>query len=426
MAKISEIFSGGDSKSRIFIVLGTIIGIFGVVFVGSKMLGTSKASGQAKVAGAPSLQSIPGGDVTPEYYRALMKANAQNAKQAEITGTSAVPTLVNAPAQDQTTPAPSNGNCTVSCPGSEAPDVTDDINNLLKDGKLSSADANQLLALAKSNVPVSEYSAYLAQMVKDGKISPEQARKLLEEYKRQHATASVAQSANMMDNYIKSGKMSLEAANDLLALAKQNVAPADYQAALDKLVREGKLTSAGAGQLMAAYNQQLTQAAAQEGDTLLKGMAQKGEITPEVANDLVNLQKRNVSGGEYEAELNRLVAEGKMTPAAAAKLLSQYRSQRTGVEGGLATSDPSAELTDLVSSGQVSPEVGNDLLGLQKNNASIGDYKAELDKLVASGKLTPAMAAKLLQQYTDSHRGVGPAGSLNGMVAAAEAKIHRA
>jgi polyhydroxyalkanoate synthesis regulator phasin len=425
MSKISELLSGGDSKSRIFIVLGTVIGIFAVVFIGSKMLGSSKASGQARVAGAPTLQSVPGGDVTPEYYRALMKANANSAKQAEISGGSAVPTLVNAPAQDQTTTiATTSSNCTVTCPGGEAADVSDDVNNLLKDGKLSAADANQLLALAKSNVPVSEYAAYLADLVKQGKLTPEQARKLLGEYTKQHANASVAQSAQTMDAFIKSGKLSLEAANSLLALQKQNIPPTEYQAALDKLVREGKLSPEAAAQLMAQYNQQLQQDAAQEGGAQLRRMAQSGEITAVVAADLAAIQKRNVSVGDYAAELNRLVAEGKMTPAAAAKLLAQYRAQHTGVAGGaeLASVDPASALADLVQSGQVTPAVASDLLGLQKSNASVSDYKAALDKLVASGKLTPEMAAKLLAQYTTAHGGVGPAAALNALVATAAAK----
>jgi polyhydroxyalkanoate synthesis regulator phasin len=425
MSKISELLSGGDSKSRIFIVLGVVIGIFGVVFIGSKMLGGSKASGQARVAGAPTLQSVPGGDVTPEYYRALMKANANSAKQAEISGGSAVPTLVSAPAQDQTTTiAPSSSNCTVTCPGGEAADVSDDVNNLLKDGKLSAADANQLLALAKSNVPVSEYAAYLADLVKQGKLTPEQARKLLGEYTKQHANASVAQSAQTMDAFIKSGKLSLEAANSLLALQKQNIPPTEYQAALDKLVHEGKLSPTAAAQLMAQYNQQLQQDAAQEGGAQLRSMAQHGEITAAVASDLAAIQKRNVSVGDYAAELNRLVAEGKMTPAAAAKLLAQYRAQHTGVEGGaeLSNVDPASALSDLVQSGQVAPAVASDLLGLQKSNASVGDYRAALDKLVSSGKLTPEMAAKLLSQYTMAHGGAGPAGALNALVATAAAK----
>jgi polyhydroxyalkanoate synthesis regulator phasin len=423
MAKISEIFSGGDSKSRVFVVLGTIIGIFAVVFIGSKMLGTSKTSGQAKIAGAPTLQSIPGGNLTPEYDRALRQSNANLAKQAEISGGSAVPTLVNAPTDDQ--PTTTSSNCTVTCPDSEAADVSTDINNLLKDGKLSAADANELLLLAKNNVPVSEYAAHLADLVKQGKLTPEQARKLLAEYTKQHANASAVPSALMMDAFIKSGKLSLEAANSLLALQKQNASPVEYQAALDKLVREGKLTPAAAAQLMAQYNQQLRQDVAQEGGAQLRQMAESGEITAAVAADLAALQKKNVSVGDYAAELNRLVAEGKMTPAAAAKLLAQYRLQHTGIEGGsasLASVDPASALADLVRSGQVSPEVASDLLALQKSNASVGDYKAELDKLVASGKLTPEMAAKLLAQYTAAHAGAGPAGALNALVSTAEAK----
>lgn len=396
MPKISEIFSGSDAKSRIIIVAATVIGIVGVIFIGSKMLGPSKTSGQAKVANAPSLQSIPGGEVTPEYYRALMKANAQSAKQAEITGTSAVPTLVSTPQIALPTPAPAPGNCAVTCPGAEAADVTDDIGGLVRDGKLSSADANKLLALAKNNVPVSEYAATLAEYVKQGKLTPEQARKLLAEYTRQHANANAAQSAQMMDSFIKSGAMSLEAADSLLALQKQNVSPADYQAALDKLVREGKLTPQAAGQLMALYNQQRAQAAAQEGRAAISDMVKKGEITADVANTLFDLQKKNIPVSDYAAQLDQLVIQGKMTPAAAAKLLAQYRTQRIGTAAGLTRVNPAVELANLASSGQISQDVANNLMALQNNKVTPEAYKAALQKLVTEGKLPPAVAEQLL------------------------------
>lgn len=423
--KISDIFSSTDAKSRILIVVATIAVIVGVVVVGSKMLGGGpKASGQAQLAGTPSLQSVPGGQLTPEYYRALMQANAQSAQQAQISGTSAVPTLVNAPTQTVSTPTAA-GNCATTCPGDEAVNVADDINGLVRDGKLSAVDANQLLALAKQNVSVSDYEAALDDMVKQGKITPEQARKLLENYKKQHANVAIAQSAQTMDGLIKSGQLSLVAANELLALQKQHVSPEEYEAQLNRLVKEGKISPDVAAQLLGQYRQQQAQVAAEESGSALKKMAKMGQITPEVADTLIALQKRSVPVGEYEATLNKLVTDGKMTPATAAKLLEQYRAQRTGIDevgGEAAPIDPAVAVSDMVASGELAPAVANDLLNLQKNNVSVGDYKDAVDKLVASGKVTPAVAAKLLEQYKASHSGKGPAAMLNALVATAQAK----
>jgi polyhydroxyalkanoate synthesis regulator phasin len=404
-SKISDFFSNADAKSRIFIVVATVVGIVGVIIVGSKMLGGgTKASGQAKLADTPSLQSVPGGQLTPEYYRALMQANSQSAQQAQISGTSAVPTLVNAPTQ---TASLATGNCTTVCPGDEAVNVADDINGLLRDGKLSAADASQLLALAKKNVPVSEYAAYLDDMVKQGKLTPEQARKLLESYTKQHANAAIAQSAQTMDALIKSGKLSSATANELLALQKKNVTPAEYKAELDRLVREGKISPEVAAQLLAQYIQQKAKEKTEESGTLLKQMAKMGQIAPEVADDLLNLQKKNVPVSEYEAELNRLVAAGKMTPETAAKLLAQYKAAH-GEEGPATTLNNMvasaeaaniADMNDLVASGKVSPEVATQLLALQKQNVSPQYYNNAIDQLVKEGKLSPEAAQHLKDNY---------------------------
>jgi polyhydroxyalkanoate synthesis regulator phasin len=415
--KISEYFSRANTKTRVLILVGSIIAIGGIFFVGIKMLGGKQLEGAAKVASAPSLQSVPGGQLTPEYYRALMKANAQTAQQAQMTGSSAVPTLVNVP-QEQSAPPPT-ANCTVMCPDSDAVTVTDDINALLKDGKLSQAEANQLLGLANKNVPVSEYASYLNDLVKSGKLTPEQARKLLETYKKQHANNAIAESARTMDALIKSGQVPLEVGAQLLALQKNNVTPAEYEAELNKLVREGKISPAVAAQLLAQYTQQKARQAAEENSSLLMDMVKSGQLSPEVADKLLSLQARNVPVADYAAELNRLVAEGKITPAMAAKLLAQYSAQRSAIGpagtlnklvtneeaantaniNNLAGQGSHAELDSLERSGQISHEDAAALLDLQKSNVSPEEYNAKLDALVKSGKISAATAAKLRAAY---------------------------
>jgi hypothetical protein len=156
-SKLSEMFSKANARSRVFMIVGAVLGVVGIIAIGTKMLGGgTKASGHASVAGAPSLQSVPGGQLTPEYYRALMQANAQTAQQAQVSGASAVPTLVNAPGAPAAAPAAApSGDCTLVCPSEDNPDISNEVNNLLKAGKLAPADANRLLDMAKRNVPVS-------------------------------------------------------------------------------------------------------------------------------------------------------------------------------------------------------------------------------------------------------------------------------
>jgi polyhydroxyalkanoate synthesis regulator phasin len=399
--KLPEIFSRTDAKSRIFLVIATIIGVGGLIYFGSKFLGGGAGlSGQAKIANAPSdLQSVPGGQLTPEYSRALAQENTQATQKAQTSGGSSVATLVNV-ASDTSQTAP---NCTVVCPGADQADVTGDINNLAKLGKLSQGDANNLLDMAKDNVPVSQYAATLDQLVKQGKITPEQARKLLDEYTKQHSNALVAQSAQTMDALIKSGRLPVDVAAQLLASQKDGISSADYSAQLNRLVAQGKISPEVAAQLLAQYTQQKAQEVAKENLSSLQAMAKSGQISPEVAEDLTKLQKRTASVADYQTELNNLVAQGKMTPATAAKLLEQYRAQRTGGGAGSAVNgmvaaqevQEEAEVNDLVKSGKISAATAAVLVSMQKNHASCSDYQKTLTDLVAQGKMPADVATKL-------------------------------
>ncbi len=413
--KLPEIFSRTDAKSRMILVLVTVVGVSALIYVAARFLGGGSRIAPAKVANAPSgLQSVPGGQLTPEYYRALMQANAQTSKQAQISGGSSVPTLVNVPGEQ------TSSGCTTLCPGGEAADVTQDLNDLVSQGKLSQDDANKLLDLAKNNVSVDEYATQLDALVKAGKLTPEQARKLLDEYKRQHANAMVADSAATMDSLIKSGKLSVAAANELLDLQKQHVTPEQYADTLNRLVREGKMSPEVAAQLLAQYTQQRAQEAAKNGVAQLQDLVNSGQLSQEAADDLSGLQKRNATVAEYSDELNKLVAAGKITPAMAAKLLAQYQAQRlTGgpgermnalVRAAAADATPQvAELNNLVAAGKISQDTANALADLQKRHVSPAEYQQALDELVKEGKISPEDAKNLMQSYALANQPIAAA-----------------
>lgn len=413
-----KFFSTADAKSRVFILLGVVVGVAVVVFFAVQYLGGGKATtGASRVAAPPSgLQSVPGGQLTPEYSRALMQANVQVAQQAQMTGTSAVPTLM---AQSS---FPQTQNCTVLCPGPDNVDVANTINDLVKDGKLPQKDANILLAMAKNNVPVDEYAAELARLVKEGKLTPEQARKLLDQYKKQHQNALINEMAKPMDTLIKAGQLPLDTANALLTLQRNGVSPAGYADELNNLVKEGKISQPVSSQLLAQYSQQQANEATKEGIYGLKKLARSGAITPEVATQLSDLLAKNAPVDDYAATLQRLVAEGKITPAEAERLLAQYKASRASVgcvSGGVDSliqqqeaecqkdtnlqkaAGPQAQKTlppSCVKLGDLKGEAQR-LAGLQANNATPSAYADELKRAVQTGLLSPDGAANLLQCY---------------------------
>lgn len=378
-----KFFSGSDAKSRIFLLIAGIVGLSLLIFLGVRYFSgeASKTTGPSVVAGTPrGLQSVPGGQVSPEYYRALTEANTQAAKQAQMTGGSAIPTLINVPGQQGT------GDCTVLCPSDDNANVADDINALLKSGKISQADADALLALAKNGASVEEYAAALDRLVAAGKLTPEQARALLAKYQKQHQNALLKQSAAAMDAL----KIPVDVANQLLEFQKKKPTPEEYAAMLARLVKEGKLTPEQAAALLAQYTQQYNQEKLKGAGAAIDQMARAGLITGDVANALNDLVKKNVPLSQYKAALDKLVADGKLTPAGAQKLLDQYRALKT---------NPSDLLTGLLAKGGAFADEAQRLLDLQANNASASDYANELKRAVAAGLLTPEEAAALMQQY---------------------------
>ncbi len=428
-----KIFANANAKSRVFFLLVAVIGVTAAVFfVGRYFFASESTTGASKVASAPaSLQSVPGGQLSPEYYRTLIQANQQAAQQAQMTGETAVPTLVNIPNAPQPSAfqQPQQQSCTILCPSPDDANVATDINDLVKSGKLSQKDADRLLALAKANASVDEYAAALDELVRQGKLTPEQARLLLEKYKKQHQNALLSDSARTMDGLIRSGQLPLDVANQLLALQKNKATPAEYAEELNSLVAQGKISPATAAQLLAQYTQQQAAEATKNGIFALKQLAKTGAITPDVADQLAALQAKNVPVDEYAATLQRLVAAGKITPAEAAKLLAEYKGRRATLGGAAGALEALMQQlamecqNDLKKLGATPPDPKNlpascqklnqlktlaqQLMKLQANNASAGAYADELKRAVQAGLLSPESAANLMQYYQASVVPVG-------------------
>lgn len=399
-----NIFSRLDARARVLFLFGGLFGIIFLVYLSTRLLsGGTTATGPSRVANAPSnLQSVPGGQQTPEFSRAVEQASLQRAQQAKISGTSAIPTLsgVGLPRTLM-----SSDQCVV-CSDQDV-NVKDDLNAWVKEGKVTPEIVKKLEALADENVPPSAYAAALDELVKSGKITPEQARRLLEVYKKQHTNSLVNSSASMMDDMIKSGSLPLEAANQLLAAQKKGISTTEYAAMLQEMAAQGKLTPSAGQQLLTQYNQQRSKEVTAQSIAILNQMARNGEITPDVEKELVGLENRMVPLDAYSSTLDRMVTEGKITPAVSKKIRDEYIYQKTaiGPTGTIAQmlqkaeADAEQEISDLLKQKQMSDDVAVTLRTMIKQNVSLKDFTDTVNSLVQQNKLTPEIAKLKIADY---------------------------
>lgn len=405
--KLPDFLKGG--KSRVFIILGALVGSGFAIFLAAQFLGNNTQINNSKVAGAPpGLQSVPGSKMSPEFYRAVTQASSQAAQQAKITGGSAVPTLINIPGE-QAFPKETSG-CVIC--SEEAADAVGDVNSLVKSGKLSKEEADKLINLAKKNVSEEEYAAALNDLVQGGKLSPDQARKLLESYRKQNQNQLIKASASTMDDLIKNSQLPLSTANQLLALQKSGISAGDYNAELQRLVAAGKITPDVAQKLLTQYQQQRAQlgetpaqpVAAGALDTLTKeteagssadidALQAAGKLSPDIANQLRALSQQNIPPDQYKKIVDQLAKDGKISPEDGKKLTDGYQ-KLSGTRGLLAR-----------------------LLDMKNKKAPVAQYTEELTAGVRGGWITPKQAAALLDEYSapppSAKPSIGPAPAAN-------------
>lgn len=393
-------FSRLNAKARVGLILVVIVGLIGLVYLGTRyFIGGSSTTGPSRVANAPSgLQSVPGSQLTPEYYRTLVQANTQAAQQAQVSGSSAVPTLINIPGQGQ-------ASCIICT--DESANVKTLLDNWSSQGKINPDVAAALQALADKNVTPEAYAAELERLVREGKLTPEQARLLLEQYKKQHANALLNNSAKTMDDLIKSGQLPVEVANALLDAQKRNVSPAEYAAELQRLVREGKISPETAQRLLSQYAQQFAKQVTMKSIAILEQWGRAGEITPDVLKELIQMENDMVPYDRMGARLQQLLAQGKLTPAVADKILAEYKAQKDEI-GSSSTMDELIrqaeaaafqEISELLRDGKITPETGAQLTDMIQRNIPLEEYKATVAQMVQQNKLTPDIAQLKIGDY---------------------------
>ncbi|MES2204256.1 MAG: hypothetical protein V4496_03450, partial [Pseudomonadota bacterium] len=243
MAKFSfsQIIKAGDAKQRILLIVVVVLVLLLVLFLLSKLINFGgNAAGDSHVSGVPSITSVQGGKVSPEYERALNASNAQKAEYAKNTGTSTIPTLINTGVNDLVPATIGCTNCCNSCGGESTSQM---LGTLLNSGQISSSTADLLNSLAGQNLSPEDYEAALARMVREGKISPEEARRLLAAYKQSYQDKIAAAGAADLDPLVKQGVLSVSAASALLDQQKKPASLEEYNQALSNMIRNGQLGS---------------------------------------------------------------------------------------------------------------------------------------------------------------------------------------
>lgn len=402
-------FSKLDARSRVFVIFGGLIG-FGlmVYFAVAYFSSGTAASGPSNVVGAPvNLTSKPGGQTSPLYRQTLQQANQVSGQRAASTGGSSISTLIN-PGQVNDTMMSGGGttDCTILC-DEDAVDVGNTIENWIAKGNLKADVGKQLEDLAASNASVEDFAATLAQLVKEGKITPQQARTLLEEYTKQHKARQLAESSKVMDNYIKNGELSLDAANQLLELQRNNATPADYKAKLQELVQQGKLSQATANRLAQQYIQMRAKNIVQRSIASLKALVANNQLSQDIATVLIGLEEKMVSVDEYEARLNTYRNSGKIAPIIADGILAEFRQQKadigalTSIETILKTAEKQAykDLKDLQQAGKVTSDAAAEISNMMDKNVPMSEFQKRIAELVDEKKISPDAAQLLLSDY---------------------------
>lgn len=394
-------FSRLDARARVFVLFLAVIGAILLVYLGTRYLtGTGATTGPSQVAGAPQgVTSIQGGRTSPEYQRQLEIQNQQAATQAKSSGASAIPTMINYGAQQQA------GGCII-CADKSA-NIKTDLDDWVSKANVTPEVADRLKSLANQNVPVSDFAAELDRLVKEGKLKPEQARQLLETYRKQYAEKQLSDSGKLMDGLIQAGDLPLSLANELLNAQKNGMSPTDYAAMLQRAVKEGRLSPELARELLAQYSQQRAKEIIAQSIASLHALARAGQITADVEKALIDLENRMVPVDMYANTLQEMIASGKITPKVAAKILDEFKAQKAAIgangtiEQLLRDAEGAAfnELKELLRDGKITKQVADLLSSMIQANVSLADYTSAVNELVKQKKLTPEIGKLKIEDY---------------------------
>jgi polyhydroxyalkanoate synthesis regulator phasin len=208
-------------------------------------------------------------------------------------------------------------------------------------------------------------------------------------------TEQSAQVKDLLDNWLNHGGIAPDVASQLQALANQNVPVSEYEATLDQLVKEGKLTPEQARELLAQYQRQHQNALLSQSGKFMDALIKSGKLPLDVANQLLSAQKRHMNLSDYANLLQSLVRDGKISLDTSQQLLSQYVQQYTKevIQQSLAV------VHQMAKNGQILPDIEKALEDLENKMVPMNVFASAIQGYVQSGRMVPAVADALLEEY---------------------------
>lgn len=396
-------FSRLDARARVLVLFGGIVGILLLVYLLTRWISGSEAAvGPSRVASAPQgLQSVQGGELTPEYRQALMQANTQNQQQAQMTGGSAIPTLTYMGGPT------SSGSAQCTLCSDQAPNIKYLMDEWVKQGRMSPETSSNLQDLADKNIWPDQFASSISQLIAAGTLAPEQARQLLDIYKKQYDFAKLQESAKFMDPLIKNGSLPVDVASALLDMQRIKVRPSDYGLSIQKFVKDSRITPAIGQQLLAQYTQQRAKQIVAQSLAVLHNMQLNGEITPEIEKGVSELENQLVPVDSFVSSMQNYLKQNKITPAVADKIIDEYKWQKAqiGASGLIerivqrAIDAAYKELTDLLATSSITPDVASLIKDMIQRNVAFTDFQDAINNLVAQKKLNPEISKLKLADY---------------------------
>lgn len=407
-----------DARGRVFAIFAGIAAVGLSVYGLSVFLSDdSGVGGSASVASAPDTPTTPGGNLSSEYQRAVEERNRAAAEAAKGGNSSSLPVIIK-PGQVSSLNASmtTESSCTVLC-GDDSANVGTMVDGWTKKGMPFEV-AQKIKELASKNVSEAEFAQELDKLVKAGKLTPEQARELLEAYRKQHKNALVDESGQIIDAYVKGGKLPLAAATDLIALQKRGATPEEYAAALKKMVEQGLIDQATASELLNQYRAQRTKEIVARSIASINELRSENVISDDVQKTLVDLEQRMVAVDVYKSRLDGFVAARKMSPEVADKILKEFKQQKqdigsvsdSSMKSMVSAAEEAAfnELRDLQAQKVITPETASIIGQMITNDVPADQFNAAIAQLVKDNKLPPEIAKLKIADYklVKDYRGI--------------------
>jgi intracellular multiplication protein IcmE len=399
-----------SGRGRIALLATVIIVVIVFIYAIYRLVGGPSSGGAAQLAAIPSGASIPAGKESQQYIATLLQHNEAKAQNALQTWRTSIPTLIPnktgiQTSSLQTQSAKATNTSTPVCLPCEERDASLNslVNQFESTGTMSSATANTLRRLGSQGLSPNDYAQRLKKLSASGQLTPAQAQALLAAYKQKYLTDAQSMDGTIAALHTK-GVINARTAAQLKKLTAEGLTPAQYASALNRLVTAGGLSSAGAKQLMSAYEAHSVKTHAQQSlGAMVDRLQTNGDISAQTARALKRLNAENLSAAQYGSALADLVKTGKLSSQAANQLLSAHNQAQ---QGGFASAQtPDATVSSLQSSGAISAQTAQVLKKLNAENLSAAQYGSALSDLVKTGKLSSQAANQLLSAHNQAQQG---------------------